>query len=462
MTGLGFLGTGNFSSANAISADGSVVVGFSGYDSSGKQEAFRWTGGVMTGLGFLGTGNESYAYAVSADGSVVVGESYSSGNSEAFRWTQATQMQSINQWLAGAGVAAPAGWQLQSATGVSANGTVVMGNGVDANGNNEAWLARVSSQGSGLLTNVTAFNNSLLEAGSRGLQAGADLPNLTLFGAHHRSILDNGLIRSANNNGCGWATGDVASYNQTGTRSQLAEAGICKDISTARIGFGVGQAWSQQGLSLNGNANYNGQYFLMEAANAFANGLQPSVTGYYGIFDSKLRRSYMNGANIDNSNANPNAYSYAVRARLDWKNAAKLFDFGLSPYTTYTWSKTNLDAYTETGGGFPAQFAASSYSTHDFRIGAAAKTTFFNSTDLRLAVEGIHRFNDNTSGTTGQVIGLWNFSQSGQQLTQTWARAMVDVDHRITDAIAVTVGANAAPSGAGPTWGVTAGLRANF
>jgi len=76
----------------------------------------------------------------------------------------------------------------------------------------------------------------------------------------------------------------LITYNQTGTRSQLAEAGICKDISTARIGFGVGQAWSQQGLSLNGNVNYNGQYFLVEAANAFANGLQPSVTGYYTAY----------------------------------------------------------------------------------------------------------------------------------------------------------------------------------
>jgi probable HAF family extracellular repeat protein len=166
----------------------------------------------MTGLGFLGTGNNSSVSAVSADGSVVVGDSTnSSGNWEAFRWTQATHMQSINQWLAGAGVAAPAGWQLVSAYGVSANGTVVTGDGTDPNGNSEAWLARVSSQGSGLLTNINAFNSSLLEAGSLGIQAGADLPNLTLFGAHHRSILDNGLIRSANNNGCGWATGDVAS-----------------------------------------------------------------------------------------------------------------------------------------------------------------------------------------------------------------------------------------------------------
>ena len=50
---LGDLPGGNFaSSAQGVSADGSVVVG--GVDSSSEQEAFRWTtGGGMVGLGNL-------------------------------------------------------------------------------------------------------------------------------------------------------------------------------------------------------------------------------------------------------------------------------------------------------------------------------------------------------------------------------------------------------------------------
>ena len=74
-TGLGFLGTGNYSDTSAISADGSVVVGVSSVvvSSNGStDEAFRWAGGVMTGLGVLGTGYNSSAWAVSADGSVVL------------------------------------------------------------------------------------------------------------------------------------------------------------------------------------------------------------------------------------------------------------------------------------------------------------------------------------------------------------------------------------------------------
>ena len=53
MTDLGTLG-GNYSYANLVSADGSVVVGFS-YDSSSQGRAFRWTSaGGMTDLGTLG------------------------------------------------------------------------------------------------------------------------------------------------------------------------------------------------------------------------------------------------------------------------------------------------------------------------------------------------------------------------------------------------------------------------
>jgi probable HAF family extracellular repeat protein len=81
MTGLGYLHAGDGGSlARATSADGSVVVGYSG------NEAFRWEAGTMTGLGFLPSATGSQAYDVSADGSTVVGEAFSSTSQEAFIW----------------------------------------------------------------------------------------------------------------------------------------------------------------------------------------------------------------------------------------------------------------------------------------------------------------------------------------------------------------------------------------
>ena len=82
-----FRGLGSLSSTS-ISADGSVIVGNSG------SQAFRWTQeDGMIGLGSLG-GTFSTADGVSADGSVVVGYSnHPNGYQiEAFRWTQVDGM----------------------------------------------------------------------------------------------------------------------------------------------------------------------------------------------------------------------------------------------------------------------------------------------------------------------------------------------------------------------------------
>ena len=67
---LGTLG-GAMSSATGVSADGSVVVGYS-LDADGKTRAFRWADKKMTSLGTIGAG-ESKATGVSADGKVVYG-----------------------------------------------------------------------------------------------------------------------------------------------------------------------------------------------------------------------------------------------------------------------------------------------------------------------------------------------------------------------------------------------------
>jgi probable HAF family extracellular repeat protein len=102
MTGLGFLNppSAGFSQAFGTNSDGSVVVGMSYYSAFGSPnyayQAFRSVDGTMSGLGFLSslTGAESVANAVSGDGSVVVGWSQSSNGAitpgdryEAFHWT---------------------------------------------------------------------------------------------------------------------------------------------------------------------------------------------------------------------------------------------------------------------------------------------------------------------------------------------------------------------------------------
>jgi probable HAF family extracellular repeat protein len=145
MVGLGYLPGGNKSFANAVNADGSVVVGAANAPGGAylHQEASRWTqASGMAGLGFLTGGNYSEARAVNADGTVVVGVSDTGPNTEAFRWTQTGSMQSVQAVLTAKGVRTT-GWTLTSAQGVSADGQVIVGVGVDPNGRTQGWIARL-------------------------------------------------------------------------------------------------------------------------------------------------------------------------------------------------------------------------------------------------------------------------------------------------------------------------------
>jgi len=144
MVGIGDLPGGLFSSeASSVSADGSVIVGSS--RSSNGSEAFRWTkdDSRMVGLGdFPGGIFSSYAKGVSEYGSVVVGYGTSSNGAEAFIWTQDNGMKSIKDKLVASGVNM-SGWHLIEATGVSGDGTKIVGYGTNPSGQVEAWLVSI-------------------------------------------------------------------------------------------------------------------------------------------------------------------------------------------------------------------------------------------------------------------------------------------------------------------------------
>ncbi len=126
--------------AYGVSADGSVIVGIRvpsvGY------EAFRWTAEDGTvGLGDLPGGYfDSTAYAVSADGSVVVGRGSGLNGYEAFVWDATHGIRSVKSVLMDDFVDI-SGWHLEIAIGISADGMVIAGSGINPLGHTEAWVA---------------------------------------------------------------------------------------------------------------------------------------------------------------------------------------------------------------------------------------------------------------------------------------------------------------------------------
>src|SRR5262249_30360338 len=135
--GLGDLPGGEFYSiARGVSADGSVVVGASNSAASSVlgsaySEAVRWTAQTgMVGMGFLPGGLSSVSWAASADGSVIVGASFGSPGG-AFRWMAETGMLLLSD--------PSGGFRTSRGNAVSADGSVVVGYGQSASGQ-EAFL----------------------------------------------------------------------------------------------------------------------------------------------------------------------------------------------------------------------------------------------------------------------------------------------------------------------------------
>ena len=138
MVGLGSLeGCSRAGAAFDVSDGGKVIVGSLGC--SKGDIPFRWT--MSQGLVPLG-GINGWARAVSEDGSVIVGHTL--GDDEtAFVWDQVHGTRVLADVLTGVYGLDLAGWRLLEARDVSADGTSIVGMGVDPTGQIEAWRASI-------------------------------------------------------------------------------------------------------------------------------------------------------------------------------------------------------------------------------------------------------------------------------------------------------------------------------
>jgi len=143
MEPLGLLG-GNATSAVAIAANAAVIAGEAVDDEVGAR-AFIWTSEGFELLGDLPNGGWSGARAVCADGSMVVGSGASGDNDVAFLWTEENgirvlQDMLINDYGLGSQLT---GWMLSEATGISADGKVITGFGINPGGQTQAWMVQI-------------------------------------------------------------------------------------------------------------------------------------------------------------------------------------------------------------------------------------------------------------------------------------------------------------------------------
>jgi probable HAF family extracellular repeat protein len=167
MTGLGFLQDDTSkveSEATAASYDGTTVVGTSRVDDPNNpdkksaKQAFIWEAGVMMGLGFLADAAgpfESKATGVSADGSVVVGESKTAAGKEAFVWTaESNEMRSLREVLEEDLGVDLTGWTLDKPPVISSDGGTMIALATNPDGDVEAFVSYVPEPTGGIYAGI--------------------------------------------------------------------------------------------------------------------------------------------------------------------------------------------------------------------------------------------------------------------------------------------------------------------
>lgn len=462
------IGDTGWSVANAVSRDGNAATGAS-TNHDGYVRAFIWRDGAdhgtpdnpaMAEIGTLG-GNSSYGLGISGNGRWVVGESSGGGGADlpmGFRWSEETGIESISDWMERNGVETD-GVLLATAAFISDDGSIVGGAMLDRDNIGRAYIARVDDEHGGGVMDVDNYQRSLT-ANASAAGMGEFLSWLPLNGAHHRPLM---LQPTLDGDTCVWATGDFARHEGDRANLALAEVGACAPVSDAvTIGAGVGTSHAWQDLSQGGDARYDGRYLTGEIDWKPQDApLVFSLTGVAGSWDVEIRRGYSNGAATAYSEGETQAYGGAIRARVDWLDAAVLGNTSINPFASIGIGSVHLGGYTETGGPFPARFDAQTLTTREVRLGVTAVTEITQAATLSTTLEAVHRHGD-APGASGQALGLFGFDLGGGTSGQTWLRAGAEIDYRVSESAVVSASFNAATAGRDPTVSGSIGFRAEF
>ena len=397
-TDLGKLGNASsWSIARAVNSTGSVIVGQSS-NLLGKSEAFVYQTGTMTGLGFLGTGDESNATGVSADGTVIVGYSrITAGGAARHAFVYTNVMLDETEWMS-------------------------------------------SLNGPGSLLAMTA-----------------SLTQQPLEGAHHRPLMS---YDSMGKQSQAWATGDFgASSRQSDRHTTSGEIGVSQTYGDFVLGIAAGHASLNQDLLFGGNASISGNFLLAEADYRLADKESiASLVLMRGDYDATASRGYVLGGGVlDASRGSTGLKTSSARLRLDGPAQKFVSAISATPFVSYTVTRTTADAYTETGGSFPASFAAQEHTAQEGRLGVTAKYVASPSTTLLFTAEWIHRFDDAGDGLSGVNLATSSaFAVGGIAPTANQARFGFDIDHKLSADTLLNFSVHAA--GTGPSSDVSAAL----
>jgi hypothetical protein len=460
---LGWFPAGTPQSAAWDVSDTGVVVGVAGH--IGSNEAFYWTPalGALTGLGYLAGGSGSAAYAITADGNFIAGESGAAdGLGHAVRWAQSGGsyviadlgmlagwtgamglslsgggMQALGDWLATTGVNVGA-WSLYEARGISADGSTIVGYGRNPAGDDEAFLARA-----GAFAGVTDFSDSVAS-----LRQAARLPGELGRAA---IVMDMPGIRGI----AGWSAAPVYRH-VSGSRGDLGGAALTwREPGFAVSGtLGVIDA-ATSGLHDGGQGDYRGWWLGAAAALDVADLLgRPAVKGLEigiglrsGQYDATIKRNYFNGAAIETARGKPDAEEFTALVRLDWRHPVN-DKLHVIPHLQWLYSRSEMDAYTETGGALAGSVSTQKHGSAESSAGMSLAWQAAPDLELQARYSINHLYDDSGAPVTVSVPGIGSFIAGGMAYDANWHAFGVGIDRvinkhtRLNASLATTSGSD--------------------
>ncbi|OOY19374.1 hypothetical protein BMI86_16290 [Thioclava sp. DLFJ5-1] len=223
-----------------------------------------------------------------------------------------------------------------------------------------------------------------------------------------------------------WTGGDWGTDQIDGKdgRFGLGEVGFGHNFGAFQLNGVVGTIANHQDAILGGKTETRATYVKLEALRQLSGtndrGLWAAFTasGLWGT--AELTRGYLvGGGALDTSRGKTDVEAYGIRARLQYENIVPM----ISPYGELSHSKSCLDAYSESGGAFPAAFDRLCDEATELRLGFDAEVPLSSRINLLGTLEGVHRFQDSGSSVAGEVIGIGAFDLGAPDYQQDWLRA---------------------------------------
>jgi hypothetical protein len=263
---------------------------------------------------------------------------------------------------------------------------------------------------------------------------------------------------------CAWVSGNWGQDGHAAHQGNLglAEFGGCYRSPGLQVNLAVGRARTDQDLAFQGTAEQDGDYFSLDLLAPVSRDIWISFGGAYLSLESDIRRGYPNAGLPDTSAGRADTLAWAARGRVDWENIVRVEKLALTAYGDISYANARRSRYTESGGGFPASFDASTETAGRLRLGVNGTRPLFSRANLIGMVEGVSCFQSSPAGVSGELTGLMDFDlPPGESANQSWLTAMLGVEYRLIGG-AANLTINATTEGSQPSAWVSASLQRAF